>query len=387
MNSVWAVALYFSSFSTDTEPDLQGDVKAFWKHNWLTTMLFEAIPTTIIGIRRKYLVQGGHDLRTLLDRVIVKDSNTKLIDASDPRDRVFALLGIANDEAAKEIIADYTLTCEDAYIMTARALLKHGHDDVLSLCRIRGTCTNLPSWVPDWSAELRKPWSIWHPQERLFNADGGTARLTFQEIAEEDKFTPYITLRGFIVDTITAIGYKFINGINDTINWKDTKAFFKDTAAYLAQSPRYTDTQKREAEWRIPIGDTEIADTNSQPVRAAIESHMIAGFADAKAMSGLGTWNDDTEKDHLPFACFCCQFGRMYDSRPFMSHSGYVGLSPSESQLGDVIVIFSGVRVPYIVRKLKGETGWVLVGESHVYGIMDGEFMSTNPAAENIRLH
>jgi hypothetical protein len=95
------------------------------------------------------LVSGGHDLRTLLDRVIVKDSKSQRIDATDPRDRVFALLGIANDEAAKEIVADYTLSCEHAYIMTATALLRHGHDDVLSLCRQRGVCTDLPSWVPD----------------------------------------------------------------------------------------------------------------------------------------------------------------------------------------------------------------------------------------------
>jgi hypothetical protein len=76
-----------------------------------TNMLSEPLPTTLFDIRRKYLVSGGHDLRTLLDRVIVKDSSSGRIGATDPRDRVYALLGISNHDAAKEIIADYTLSC------------------------------------------------------------------------------------------------------------------------------------------------------------------------------------------------------------------------------------------------------------------------------------
>ncbi|KAF2022443.1 hypothetical protein EK21DRAFT_119785 [Setomelanomma holmii] len=88
-------------------------MKAFWKDNWLTNLLSDAVPTTLIGIRRKYLVRDGHDLRTVLDRVILKDSKTQRIAATDPRDRVYALIGIANDAAAREVVADYTLCCSE----------------------------------------------------------------------------------------------------------------------------------------------------------------------------------------------------------------------------------------------------------------------------------
>ncbi|KAH3965816.1 hypothetical protein HBH51_147750 [Parastagonospora nodorum] len=380
---LWAVALYFRIFSSRSHPDVHGDVQAFWKDNWLTNMLSDALPTTLIGIRRKYLVSGGHDLRTLLDRVIVKDSKSQRIDATDPRDRVFVLLGIANDEAAKEIVADYTLSCEQAYIMTATALLRHGHDDVLSLCRQRGVCTDLPSWVPDWSADLRKPWSVWHTTSRLYAASG-PSKLLLSPI--QDLFFPYLTLPSLFIDTIASLGHTFTPGLDDQISWPSLRPYFADISLFLAQSTRYTAQEKEEAEWRIPIGDTEVAETNSQMVRATPNSHMKAGHAVAKAMaSETGAADELVQENFLAFACYRCQMGRMYDSQVCVSEKGWVGLCPVGSRVGDEMMIIAGARVPYIVRKAGGGT-YKLIGESYVHGIMDGEAMLNSPSMEDIVL-
>lgn len=386
---LWAVALYFRIFSSRSNVDVNTDIQTFWKDNWLTNLLSEALPTTLVGIRRKYLVSGGHSLRTLLDRVIVKDSNSCRIGATDPRDRVYALLGIANDDAAKDIVADYTLSCEQAYVNTARALLRHGHDDILSLCRIRGTCTDLPSWVPDWSADLRKPWSTWHVHESLFSASGpwdstAKARLLTDS---DNPLDGKLTLHGVLTDKIKQTGHTFQLGIDDSLNWSDLGPFFNDISDFLQQTELYTAAQKAEAEWRIPVGDTEVAKTNSQIVRASPQSHMKAGYQVAKAMSRNELQEDeDVKQNFLPFACFRCQLGRMYDSRPFISERGYVGLCPLKSQPGDSIAIFRGARVPYTIRKVEGNDCWTLIGESHVYGLMDGEFMATDPTFEAMTL-
>lgn len=124
-DSLWAVALYFRVFTTRVYSNGIEDVEAFNKEQWLASQLLNAIPTTVIGIRNKSRADGLN-LRTLLDTVTITDFNDEPIDSTDPRDRVYGLLGIANDEAARDIIPDYTLSCEQAYIMTARALLRHG---------------------------------------------------------------------------------------------------------------------------------------------------------------------------------------------------------------------------------------------------------------------
>ncbi|KAH7079453.1 heterokaryon incompatibility protein-domain-containing protein [Paraphoma chrysanthemicola] len=386
----WAVALYIRIFSSWSHSDVNLDIEVFWKDNWLSNLLTKAIPTTTIGIRRKYLVSGGHDLRSLLERVIVKDANSARIDATDPRDRVYALVGIANDAAAREIVADYTLSCEQAYIMTARTMLKYGHDDILSLCRIRDSCQNLPSWVPDWSADLRKPWSTWHVNQRLFNASGLAADVFSIPLItnNDDRFDPHFKPTGTFVDTIKTVGHSFPLSLDDELNWTELGPYFDDIKSFLSQSSRYTPEQRAEAEWRIPIGDLDIAEATSQVTRTRPKSDMKLGYAVANAMAtGNDALVEEKAKTHfLPFGRFRCQLGRMYDSRSFISESGYVGLCPLESQTGDTIAIFVGARVPYVIRQA-GEPGtWTLVGEAHVYGIMDGEFMLDTPPLESIVL-
>jgi hypothetical protein len=42
--------------------------------------------------------------------------------------------------------------------------------------------------------------------------------------------------------------------------------------------------------------------------------------------------------------------------------------------------------VPHIIRKVDEAAQYILIGESHVYGIMDGEFMTKERIMENITL-
>jgi hypothetical protein len=132
---MWAISLYLSVFTNRSHLDIvDDDVQAWEQDIWLFNILSNALPSVIINLRRNHLLKGEHDLRTLLDRVIVSDLSPNSIGATGPRDRIYALLGIANGDAAKAIVAYYTLSCEQVYIMTARALLRYGNDDVLSLC-------------------------------------------------------------------------------------------------------------------------------------------------------------------------------------------------------------------------------------------------------------
>lgn len=119
--------------------------------------------------------------------------------------------------------------------------------------------------------------------------------------------------------------------------------------------------------------------------RATATSVMRAGYAIAKVMAKMEYRSVETS-EATSLGSFALQLGGIYGSRPFVSKSGYVGLCPLETQPGDAIAILQGARVPYIVRRGENLEGWTLIGESHVYGIMDGEFMTTNPPMEEITL-
>lgn len=65
---------------------------------------------------------------------------------------------------------------------------------------------------------------------------------------------------------------------------------------------------------------------------------------------------------------------------PFITQRGYVGLAPGcpgdHTRPGDLLCIFYGVNVPYVLRpRAYGERGYILVGEAFAYGAMDGELI------------
>ena len=74
---------------------------------------------------------------------------TQLFGASDPGDKIFALVNLTNNINSDFI--NYSLDVCQALINTARAVFYHGTSDTLSLAQCRDETYNVPSWVPDWT--------------------------------------------------------------------------------------------------------------------------------------------------------------------------------------------------------------------------------------------
>ena len=78
--------------------------------------------------------------------------------ASDPRDKVFALLGLINDATEFGLIADYSLTLEEVQVGVSAFVITH-EDDCSILTYARGSYSNspaqVPSWVPIWDRRYR----------------------------------------------------------------------------------------------------------------------------------------------------------------------------------------------------------------------------------------
>ena len=55
----------------------------------------------------------------------------------------------------------------------------------------------------------------------------------------------------------------------------------------------------------------------------------------------------------------------------FTTEKGCIGLAPYTAEVGDKVCLLKGAQFPIILRSEKKH--WVLVGESYIHGIMDGE--------------
>jgi hypothetical protein len=58
--------------------------------------------------------------------------------------------------------------------------------------------------------------------------------------------------------------------------------------------------------------------------------------------------------------------------RFFVTDDGRIGLGQRHAEIGDVVVVFDGASVPFLLRPV--ENGYVLVGSCYCYSLMHGEY-------------
>lgn len=74
---------------------------------------------------------------------------TRSFEATDPRDKIFALVRLLDDVPMDFV--DYSLRLRKTLMNTAAHLLSQRSLDILSLARAMGTGLDLPTWVPQCS--------------------------------------------------------------------------------------------------------------------------------------------------------------------------------------------------------------------------------------------
>ncbi|KAK0638638.1 heterokaryon incompatibility protein-domain-containing protein, partial [Cercophora newfieldiana] len=142
-------------------------------------------------------MRPGRRSRTLVQWVV---TTQYYVYTTDPRDRIFAFLGLASDNMG--IVADYSLGCVEAYKHVARAIFEaSGLSRLLFYARsMLKNQPGLPSFVPDWSVQTR-PFQVWYYPSHtrsLFKAavaDGIVAVL--------DPAVTKLKVRGFVIDRVS----------------------------------------------------------------------------------------------------------------------------------------------------------------------------------------
>jgi len=120
-------------------------------------------------------------------------------DSTDPRDKVFALLGLTSNDNGIE--PDYSLSCEDVYIKLAERSLELVFA-VLSFVQYSSSDAGLrlPSWVPNWASESNKNTVQVHLFNRGFKAAASTqAYLSYNENSK------ILSVTGFVFDNVVFI--------------------------------------------------------------------------------------------------------------------------------------------------------------------------------------
>jgi hypothetical protein len=156
-----------TALATDEPEFIYGDMTITWKaissvaRMWHISGLRSARPTKDLS----FIVPLIEEYRTLTPALRKEHftlaqflRHTRRCQSTDPRDRIYALFGIASDvydRKGKALLEpDYRATVEEVYRKVAAELIRRdGNLDLLAFCRHRGESEELylPSWVPDWT--------------------------------------------------------------------------------------------------------------------------------------------------------------------------------------------------------------------------------------------
>jgi hypothetical protein len=330
----------------------------------------------------------------------IRDNNWGLLDllrltrkymSTDPRDKVFALLGIITNSDTMDIKADYRISEAELYLAVAiYSLEKLKNLELLGNGGISSTRQNskLPSWVPDWSHNNGGRLVISAvARRRGMSVSGDTQPIL--SISTDKKV---LTVRGAIIDTISLLDTTILIGDEGAnldhattaggarISLREKASFERYLAFAEAASEFPKGHSREESLWRTLCCDmTTQIPARRVPAEYAAGWRNIRGQQQAINADGALDWDaldlPDLRQNINNFVALSNAIGVNSAGRNLcITTGGYLGYVSNDSQIGDKICILFGSAVPYILRE-DNNGSFVLVGECYVHGVMDGEAM------------
>ena len=296
--------------------------------------------------------------------------------ASDPRDKVFALVGIAGGQTAPAYTPDYSKSVLEVYRNLAMHLIiAEQNPDVLVHCAyiVGSKSPLLPSWVPDWSQNLYSNCSpLLCPG--AYEASAGTSFRGRVSGNLDELF-----LDGVLVNKVEVIGGVWYFGdLNDQPNiLKRLIEFHEECIDMFRSSPRY-----RACYWsaftRALVADKDhcgkrLGQRDLSEVyvtyRQLISWHLLATRLSfpLRFLKGSRLSVESTESRDFERTLELAAYGRVF----CMFDDGRAGWVPKAAEVGDQIAIFLGATVPILLRP-RGN-GYIVLGEAYVDEMMDGQ--------------
>lgn len=306
--------------------------------------------------------------------------------ATDERDKVFALLGLAERTDDPELMPDYNSSVADIYKRTAHHLLLRDPDiHILHKAGIgfHRQLRNLPSWVPDWTSDAIASFGS-VVRTALYRACGDTVSA-----ARPGDLVDSITLDGITVDTIVELSLPrprapLGGGKEDLARYcVEDRQWLEDVkrlvARLLASAQAQelnshvrdrTVTEWKEALWRTIIGDTVFFPKGKAPAEYGQKFEYWCRIIESEREPQLSSTEGAAAAEYNRM---CTGFTER--RRTFRTRTGYIGLTAAGAAPGDVVCIFLGGVTPFVIRS-RGNGRYDLVGEAYVHDIMQGEAMS-----------
>ncbi len=357
------------------------------------------IPMLILGVE-KFKTETEISLRNLL-------VFSNLNNCTDPRDKIFALLGLIKNSSSFGIIPRYDIPVYAIYRHATAAMILHEMNLHVLFIFYRSPyqrLQELPSWSLDFSnidmSLMARPMIGWDQ----FKAD-----KVFRIRIRWHEDPNLLTLSGRVIDTITEDRVYFDPPLFDIdVNNEDLlqvsvlKHFSRlrdllDSCRKLCELASLRNKSKTDRDethsniWRALVGglqeDRNLAGSEYSKYYQDYSKYVehastVSTYEDIhKIQEG---WSHEQTKGCLAYSRALLEAGK---ERQFtVTESGRLGWLPKWVQAGDRVAAVHGCRLPIIIRAF-GEATWSFVSGCYLDGVMFGEaFEDDDYKTEDITL-
>jgi hypothetical protein len=271
--------------------------------------------------------------------------------ATDPRDHLFAILGLTPWAEEASYLIDYSKSVAQVFSsVIILSLEKNGNLLLLEQKERFREDPRFPSWTPDWSCPAIH--SRQTLESDLYQASKDSkVNFTISNCLQQ------LVLKGLEVSQVKAVE----SAVSADFNLID----FSEGRFLNDASLRQYRTKKGVlgALWRTMIADTKSVEghyTRRNRLSKGDDYVKIRDYCQKKRQKGI----EDFVNRPLCFS----------GSRRLLTSShGHIALGATEVEEGDLICVFAGGNVPFIIRQKAGTRLYKYICEAYVHGIMDGE--------------
>jgi hypothetical protein len=329
----------------------------------------------------------------------------RICKATEPKDRVYAALGIIPLKKA-EIIPDYTKDIASVYRQAARSILLESRSlDLLRHCQ-PGSTLRLASWMPDWSQPRTTPLIVSVLSRSIFLKTDYLLYNGFRGGGSEfaiDTVSDSLHAKGVHVSTIQEI--ELSPGDNE-IKWQQaavrcgTGPFFEDlTSRPIKEEIAMTleESQMRSLAYRsggsvadafaltlmmygvygaidddtINVGVFKKCPRSVYYIEAVHEMHRggIEDLYEAELAGNISSYEFLSKTFDLTLRNMAVLLRKEISVRIsgrgfFVSEDKHMGLCTTYAKPGDAIVLLDGMVVPLILRKAEDGDYYTVIGEA-----------------------
>ncbi|PVH73632.1 HET-domain-containing protein [Cadophora sp. DSE1049] len=310
-------------------------------------------------------------------------------EATDPRDRLFALLGLASiDGNDEEFRPDYNESVESVTQRFTMGFIQKGDGmKSLHLAGLLGHPSSMPSWVPDWTRpglmqrRILCARTLWAPS---------TSYSAATELLPSMKFNSepgVLAISGSRMDTISRVGMDASGvGSRESPDIFILTRFFAEADDIIRPDSetiyQATGETMHEVFWRTIIGNKAM-NAAEAPEDYGHQYQQCRHFFDdnTRALASI----EQVLSLNLYYGCLG---SILLSYRLCATQNGLFGLVPLSTQVGDTVCLFHGAAMPFVIRPSADKEAFQLVGGCYVHGLMKGEALrSPLWKEEEISLH